>query len=72
MAAADGMLGGLFSQLEASRFFVTTGVCSATAHQDCAATRVAGLRRRAVAQDDLASLCGYLLTLQPDWHVQPR
>jgi heme-degrading monooxygenase HmoA len=69
MATADGMLGGLFSQLDADRFLVTTWWRSAEAHQDYAATRVAGLRRRAAAEDDLAALRGYLLTLQPDWHV---
>lgn len=72
MAAADGMLSGLFSQLDAGRFLVTTWWCSAEAHQDYSATRVAGLRRRAAAEDDLARLRGCLMTLQPDWHVEPR
>ena len=71
MAAAGGMLGGLFSRLGEDRYLVTTWWSSVQAHHRYATTAVAGLRRRAAADGDIADLRGYALTLQPEWHIQP-
>lgn len=72
MAAADGMLGGLFSRLGEHRYLVTTWWSSAGAHDRYAKEDVPALRRAAGAGDDLASLRGYGVALEPGWLVLPR
>ena len=72
MAAADGMLGGLFSRVAEHRYLVTTWWSSAGAHERYAARIVPALRRAAEAGDDLASLRGYRVALEPGWLVLPR
>lgn len=71
MAAADGMLGGLFSRISEQRYLVTTWWSSAGAHDRYAEEDVPGLRRAAGAGDDLASLRGYGVELEPGWLVLP-
>lgn len=71
MAAADGMLGGLFSRLGEHRYLVTTWWSSAGAHDRYAREDVPALRRAAGAEDDLASLRGYGVVLEPGWLVLP-
>jgi hypothetical protein len=71
MAAADGMLGGLFSQLGEDRYLVTTWWSSVQAHHRYSTADVSGLRRRAAADEDIAELRGHALILQPEWRIQP-
>jgi hypothetical protein len=71
MAAADGMLGGLFSRLGEYRYLVTTWWSSAGAHDRYAREDVPALRRAAGAADDVASLRGYGVALEPGWLVLP-
>lgn len=72
MAAADGMLGGLFSRLGEYRYLVTTWWSSIDAHDRYASEDVPALRRAAGAGDDLDSLRGYGVLLEPGWLVLPR
>jgi heme-degrading monooxygenase HmoA len=71
MATADGMLGGLFSQLAEDRYLVTTWWSSIQAHRRYATTDVPGLRHRAAANEDIADLQNHALILQPEWRIQP-
>jgi len=69
MAAAGGMLGGVFTQLAACRYLVTTLWSDAAAHQRYASEDVPRLRDLAAADDDLTSLVEHVLLLEPRWKV---
>jgi Domain of unknown function (DUF4937 len=69
MAAAGGMLGGVFTQLAEERYLVTTWWSDPAAHQRYASEDVPGLRELAGAEDDLTSLVGHVLLLEPRWRV---
>lgn len=69
MAAAGGMLGGVFTQLAEDRYLVTTWWSDAAAHQRYAAEDVPGLRKQAAADGDLTSLVGHVLPLDSRWKV---
>jgi hypothetical protein len=69
MAVAEGMLGGLFSRLGEDRYLVTSGGAAADAHRRYGQEDVPALRDTAGAGDDLVSLRGYAVPLEPEWLV---
>lgn len=71
MAASSGMLGGFFSRQtkEDDHYLVTTLWDTLTHHATYAANRVPTLRTEAATTDDLISLTGYVVALEPQWAV---
>lgn len=69
MAAAAGMLAGLFTQLGPDRYLVTTWWSSPTAHTRYDRDDVKVLRQRAAADDDIDTLTGTAFNLKPRWRV---
>lgn len=64
MAAAGGMLAGLFTQLGPDRYR-----SSPTAHTRYARDDINALRQRASADDDIDALTGTVFKLEPRWRV---
>ncbi|MFE6872387.1 DUF4937 domain-containing protein [Kitasatospora sp. NPDC057692] len=71
MAAAGGMLGGVVIRLDPQRYLVTTLWSGPAAHRRYAVERLPALLERAAIEDDLGSLTGHLVPLEPDWTVLP-
>jgi len=69
MAAAGGMLAGLFTQLGPDRYLVTTWWSSPSAHTRYVRDDVKALRQRAAADDDIDALTGTVFKLEPQWRV---
>lgn len=72
MAAAGGMLGGVFTQLGPDRYLVTTWWSDVAAHERYVSENVIRLREQAGADDDITSLSGHVLVLEPRWKVLGR
>ncbi|MFB7472964.1 DUF4937 domain-containing protein [Kitasatospora sp. NPDC056184] len=71
MAAAGGMLGGVVTRLAPRRYLVTTLWSDPAAHRRYAAERLPALRERAAIEDDLRTLDGRPVPLEPAWTVLP-
>jgi heme-degrading monooxygenase HmoA len=71
MAEADGMLGGMFTQLGDHRYLVTTGWRDAESHRRYVAERLPRLRERAGAAADLSAIRGHEVALMRSWLVAP-
>ncbi len=71
MAEADGMLGGMFTQLGDHRYLVTTGWRDAESHRRYVAERFPRLRERAGAAADLSAIRGHEVALMRSWLVAP-
>ncbi|MFE2148810.1 DUF4937 domain-containing protein [Streptomyces lavendulae] len=71
MAAAGGMLAGTVTRLGDRRFLVTTLWSGPEAHERYVSGHLSALRARAGLQEDLHSLTGHLIPLQPGWRVLP-
>jgi hypothetical protein len=69
MTAAPGMLGGVFADRDDDEFLVVTRWRSAADHERYLADRFPGLRERAAAADDLATVTGDVVDLDPAWTV---
>lgn len=69
MAAAGGMLGGVFAQVCPRRYLVTTLWSDVAAHQRYAREDVIRLREQAGADHDITALKGHVLVLEPQWKV---
>ncbi|WP_031073105.1 DUF4937 domain-containing protein [Streptomyces sp. NRRL WC-3742] len=69
MAAAGGMLAGVVTHLEPHRYLVTTLWSDPTAHQRYTTHHLPALLSRATLQNDLHSMTGHVLPLEPAWHV---
>jgi heme-degrading monooxygenase HmoA len=69
MAEADGMLGGLFTQLDDHRYLVTTGWRDAESHRRYVAERFPRLRELAGAAGDLSAIRGHEVALTRSWRV---
>jgi hypothetical protein len=72
MARADGMLGGVFSDLGAGRYLVATGWRDEASHRRYAQEDVPALRDRAGAADDLLTIRSHRVSLSADWVVLAR
>ncbi|MFG2389115.1 DUF4937 domain-containing protein [Streptomyces lavendulae] len=71
MAAAGGMLAGTVTRLGDRRCLVTTLWSGPQAHDRYVAGHLPALRARAGLQEDLHSMTGHLISLEPDWRVLP-
>ncbi len=69
MAGAPGMLRGVFAQRDESQFLVLSMWRSATDHERYLSERYPELRRRSGAADDLNSITGDVIDLEPSWSV---
>ncbi len=69
MASADGMLGGLFSQVGERRYLTTTGWRDARSHERYVHERVPALRAAAGTAGDLQRIESHVLSLIPAWTV---
>lgn len=69
MAAAPGLLGGVFAQRGDAEFLVLSGWASEAAHADYVDGPFAALRERSGAADDLESIAGDLVDVEPAWTV---
>jgi hypothetical protein len=69
MAAAPGMLGGLFAERADAEFLVLTSWRSDADHDLYRRERFAALRDQAGAPDDLEQISGDLIDLEPEWTV---
>jgi heme-degrading monooxygenase HmoA len=72
MTGAAGMCGGVFASRGASEFLVVSLWRSAVDHERYVSERFRGLRRRSGAGEDLASITGDLVELDPTWTVPAR
>ncbi len=74
MAAVDGHEGGLFSGVEGAddRFLVTTLWADAAAHDRYRRDVLPTLTERARPADQLHSLSGHVVQLEPQWTVLPH
>jgi quinol monooxygenase YgiN len=70
MASADGMLGGVVSDLGAGRHLVTTGWRDEASHGRYATDAVPALRELAGAADDLLTIRGHRVGLTAGWTVR--
>ncbi|BAJ26319.1 MULTISPECIES: DUF4937 domain-containing protein [Kitasatospora] len=71
MAAAGGMLAGVVVRLGEDRHLVATLWSDPAAHRRYADRHLPALRARAVPEDDLRSVSGGALPLEPAWRVLP-
>lgn len=71
MAAAGGMLAGCCTKLEQHRYLVTTFWSDPHAHQRYTKEDVPSLQSRANVEDDLHTMAGHVLPLEPVWRVLP-
>ncbi|GGX87456.1 hypothetical protein [Streptomyces hiroshimensis] len=71
MAAAGGMLAGAVTRLGTHRYLVTTLWSGCAAHERYAARHLPSLHSRAAVGDDLRSVTGHVLPLEPAWRVLP-
>jgi quinol monooxygenase YgiN len=73
MAKAPGMLGGIFtvSATDPTRFLVLTGWANAAAHAAYAKDRVPALRALATLDEDVLTLEGRRVAVEPSWLVSP-
>lgn len=69
MAAAPGLLGGLFAQRGDAEFLVLSRWASDAAHEEYVDGRFAELRERSGAAGDLESIAGDLVEVEPAWTV---
>jgi hypothetical protein len=69
MNGADGMLGGVFSQLGEHRYLVTTGWRDHASHEGYRRDRLPALSKRAAPTNDLRRLQGYVVHLSDAWTV---
>ena len=69
IAEADGMLGGLFTQLDDHRYLVTTGWRDAESHRRYVVERLPRLRELAGAAADLSAIRGHEVALTRSWRV---
>ncbi len=73
MAAAPGFVRGGYwrHETDPQRFLVSTLWASAAAHDDYARTIMPQLRERADVDQDLLSIAGWRVELEPSWRVAP-
>lgn len=69
MAASGGMLAGTVTRLDAARYLVTTLWTGPDAHQHYAEAHLPALHARAQVPDDVRSITGNVLALEPSWRV---
>ncbi|MFI6154321.1 DUF4937 domain-containing protein [Kitasatospora sp. NPDC051170] len=69
MAAAGGMLTGVVTRLEPHRYLVTTLWSTPAAHQHYTTHHLPTLLSRATLQQDVDSMTGHTLPLEPTWRV---
>lgn len=72
MASADGMLGGVFSQIGDRRYLTTTGWRDRRLHERYVREQVPALRATADTAGDLRAIRGYAVTISPVWKVVGR
>jgi heme-degrading monooxygenase HmoA len=69
MTGAPGMCRGVFAQRGETEFLVLSLWRSAVDHEHYLSDRFPGLRQRSAAADDLDSITGDLIDLEPAWTV---
>jgi hypothetical protein len=72
MVAAPGMRGGVFGRRGDAEFLVLSQWNSTADHEQYRTDRFPELRRRSDAADDLDSITGALVELDPSWIVRPQ
>jgi heme-degrading monooxygenase HmoA len=72
MARAEGMLGGLYSQLGPQRYIVTTGWRDDASHARYQRDDVPALRAASSSADALREIRGYVVSLTGDWRIRGR
>ncbi|MGK4585766.1 DUF4937 domain-containing protein [Kitasatospora sp. HPMI-4] len=72
MAAAGGMLAGAAVRLGQGRCLIATLWSGQAAHRRYVARHLPELRARAALADDLRSMTGHVVALEPAWRARPE